>query len=129
MVFRGARRGLEWVLAARDWRTVAEKAAFSRRAPDLWCASPELSKLTRVQRLAVVLDLANEPVEPRMPAAGGDDVSSLQLGQERQRPAASRDSIHEEKEAGLCEEAPVIIVPRQGCLDEDAHGLGPAPGG
>jgi hypothetical protein len=46
----------------------------------------ELSKLTRVQELAVVLDLANEPVELRMAATGGGDVGSLHLGRERRRP-------------------------------------------
>jgi hypothetical protein len=59
-------------------------------------------------------------------AAGGGDVGSLHLGRER---AASRDSINEEKDADLCEKP--LSSPCHGrfFIEEEAHGLGLAPGG
>jgi hypothetical protein len=56
--------------------------------------------LTRVQQLAVVPDVADEQGEGRSEAAARAPSWT------RTAAAASRDSINEENEADLCEEAP-----------------------
>lgn len=81
------------------------------------------SKLTRDKQVELVMDLADEPVGSRMSAAAAW-APFIHLGRERRRPETAR----MKKRRQICEETPILAVPRQGCLEEDAHELGPAPG-